>query len=66
MPATDDPLMPFYGSIRRILNRCGDSEAQTMAEYGVILGVITPAILIGIALLADNIMSAISSVASLL
>lgn len=37
-----------------------------MAEYGVILGVITPAILIGIALLAENIRSVISGVASLL
>jgi Flp pilus assembly pilin Flp len=58
--------MAFYGLIRRILDRCGDSEAQTMAEYAVILGVITPAILIGIALLAGNITSAISGVASLL
>ena len=58
--------MAFYGLIRRILDRCGNSEAQTMAEYGVILGIITPAILIGIALLADNITSAISSVGSLL
>lgn len=58
--------MAFHGSIRRILDRCGDSEAQTMAEYGVILGVITPAILIGIALLAENIRSVISGVASLL
>lgn len=58
--------MAFYGLIRRILDRCGDPEAQTMAEYAVILGVITPAILIGIALLAGNITSAISGVASLL
>ncbi len=36
-----------------------------MAEYAVILGVITPAILIGIALLATNVTSAINAVASL-
>ncbi len=36
-----------------------------MAEYAVVLGVITPAILIGIALLAGNVTSAIDAVASL-
>ena len=39
-------------------------EGQTMAEYGVVLAVITPLIVASIALLSDNVRSAIESVAS--
>ena len=58
--------MALNGWIRRILHLCDESEGQTMAEYAVILGVITPAILIGIALLAGNVTSALQAVGSLL
>ena len=37
-----------------IRSRCGE-EAQTMAEYAIILGVITPAIVVAYALFADDI-----------
>lgn len=57
--------MTLNGWIRRIRHLFGNSEGQTMAEYAVILGVITPAILIGIALLAGNVTSAIGAVAAL-
>jgi Flp pilus assembly pilin Flp len=41
-------------------------EGQTMAEYGVVLAVITLAVIAAITLLAGNINSAINSVANLL
>jgi Flp pilus assembly pilin Flp len=37
------------------LRRCGREQAQTMAEYAVILGVITPAIVVAYALFSDDI-----------
>ena len=41
-------------------------EGQTMAEYGVVLAVITLAVIAAISLLSDNVRSAIESVASFL
>jgi len=41
-------------------------EGQTMAEYGVVLAVITLAVLAAITLLSDNVRSAIESVANIL
>jgi Flp pilus assembly pilin Flp len=41
-------------------------EAQTMAEYAVILGVITPAIVIAYALFSDKIGALIDSVRAIL
>ena len=43
--------MAFFSWIR---SRCGE-EAQTMAEYAIILGVITPAIVVAYALFSDDI-----------
>jgi Flp pilus assembly pilin Flp len=54
--------MPFRGWIDRIRSRCRRSEAQTMAEYAVILGVITPAIVLAYALFADDVGGLIDSV----
>jgi Flp pilus assembly pilin Flp len=54
--------MAFPGWIDRIRSRCGREEAQTMAEYAVILGVITPAIVLAYALFADDIGALIDSV----
>ena len=41
-------------------------EGQTMAEYGVVLAVITLAVIGAITLLSDNVRNAISNVASIL
>ena len=41
-------------------------ERQTMAEYGVVLAVITLAVIGAITLLSDNVRNAIESVANIL
>ena len=41
-------------------------EGQTMAEYGVVLSVITLLVIGSITLLSDNVVSALESVASVL
>jgi Flp pilus assembly pilin Flp len=41
-------------------------EGQTMAEYGVVLAVITLAVIAAISLLSDNVRSAIENVANIL
>ena len=43
-----------------------EEKGQTMAEYGVVLALITLAVLAGLTLLSDNISSALTSVANLL
>jgi Flp pilus assembly pilin Flp len=48
----DMPLPRWFDRIRRC---CGREKAQTMAEYAVILGVITPAIVLAYALFANRI-----------
>jgi Flp pilus assembly pilin Flp len=41
-------------------------EGQTMAEYGVVLAVMTLAVIASMTLLSDNVRSALQSVANLL
>lgn len=41
-------------------------EGQTMAEYGVVLAVITLAVVAALTLLSDNVRSAIENVANIL
>jgi Flp pilus assembly pilin Flp len=41
-------------------------EGQTMAEYGVVLAVITLAVIAAISLLSDNVRNAIENVAGVL
>ena len=41
-------------------------EGQTMAEYGVVLAVITLAVVASMTLLSDNVRSALESVANIL
>ena len=43
-----------------------DEKGQTMAEYGVVLALITLAVLAGLTLLSSNINIALTSVANLL
>ena len=47
------------GALRR-------EEGQTMAEYGVVLAVITLAVIAAITLLSGNVSNAINSVANIL
>ena len=54
--------MAFPGWLNYIRNYCRREDAQTMAEYAVILGVITPAIVVAYALFADDIGGLIDSV----
>jgi Flp pilus assembly pilin Flp len=48
------------------LHRVVEENGQTMAEYGVVLALITLAVVAGLTLLSDNISSALESVANLL
>jgi Flp pilus assembly pilin Flp len=50
-------LFDFFASLRK------QEDGQTMAEYGVVLAVITLAVFTALALLSGNIVSAINRVA---
>lgn len=50
----DLPDMAFQSWLDRIL-RWNRDEGQTMSEYALILGVVTPAIILAIALLSGNV-----------
>jgi Flp pilus assembly pilin Flp len=54
------------GWFDRIRSRCRRETAQTMAEYAVVLAVITPAIIIAYALLSDRVASLLDSVRALI
>jgi Flp pilus assembly pilin Flp len=54
----------FDGDAADALRRC--EEGQTMAEYGVILSVITVAIITAISVLSGNVQSAFEAVAGLI
>jgi Flp pilus assembly pilin Flp len=54
--------MFFPGWYDRIRSRCRADEAQTMAEYAVVLGVITPAIVLVYGLFSKDIVSLFDSV----
>jgi Flp pilus assembly pilin Flp len=53
------------GWFDRIRSYCRRENAQTMAEYAVILGVITPAIIIALGLLSGRVAQLLDSVRSL-
>ncbi len=53
-------LTQAFGALR------GREDGQTMAEYGVVLSVITLLVIGSITLLSDNVVSALQSVASVL
>ena len=57
--------MATPGWFDRIRSRCRRETAQTMAEYAVVLAVITPAIIIAYALLSDRVASLLDSVRAL-
>jgi Flp pilus assembly pilin Flp len=46
--------------------RVAEDSGQTMAEYGVVLALVTLAVVASLTLLSDNISSALTNVANLL
>jgi Flp pilus assembly pilin Flp len=57
--------MAFFSWTDHLRSRFGKEGAQTMSEYALILGVITPAIVIALALLSDSIGRALDRVTAL-
>ncbi len=55
-------MLKLFDYLER-LNRSDSEAGQTMAEYGVVLAVITIAVFGALALLSGNIVNAISRVA---
>jgi Flp pilus assembly pilin Flp len=51
----DLEFMAFRSWLDRIRSRWNRDDAQTMSEYALILGVVTPAIVLAIALLSGDI-----------
>jgi Flp pilus assembly pilin Flp len=58
--------MSFPGWFDRLRSRCSRETAQTMAEYAVVLAVITPAIILAYGLFSDQIARLIDSVRAIL
>jgi Flp pilus assembly pilin Flp len=58
--------MPPSGRTDRIRSRCRRDEAQTMAEYVVVLAVITPIVILAFASLSGAVLSAINAAAAFL
>jgi Flp pilus assembly pilin Flp len=58
--------MAFQVWFDRVRFRCAHEKAQTMAEYAVVLAVITPAIVIAYGVFSGKIGALLNSVASLL
>jgi Flp pilus assembly pilin Flp len=50
------------GRVDRIRSSCRKEEAQTMAEYVVVLAVITPIVILAFASLSEAILSVITAV----
>ena len=55
------PMSPS-GRVDRIRSSCRKEEAQTMAEYVVVLAVITPIVILAFASLSEAILSVITAV----
>jgi Flp pilus assembly pilin Flp len=53
--------MALHSRIDGIRSRLAQEKAQTMAEYAVVLGVITPVIVVAFALLADEVAAVINA-----
>jgi Flp pilus assembly pilin Flp len=58
--------MAFYGWFEWVRSRCQREKAQTMAEYAVVLAVITPAIILAYGLLSGKVGQLIDAVRALL
>jgi Flp pilus assembly pilin Flp len=57
--------MAFFSWTDRMRSRFGKEGAQTMSEYAVILGVITPVIVVAYAFFSDTIKAALDRVTAL-
>jgi pilus assembly protein Flp/PilA len=55
-------MLKFYVSIQNRLAELRDEEGQTMAEYGVVLAVITVGIIVALTALGTGISGALNSV----
>ena len=58
--------MPTSGRTDRIRSRCRQDDAQTMAEYVVVLAVITPIVILAFASLSGAVLTAINAAAAFL
>ncbi len=58
--------MPACGRIDRTHSSWREEEAQTMAEYAVILGVITPIVILAFASLSGAVLNALNTARSFL
>lgn len=66
-----EPMLKLFAFIQASVADATDAlhrreDGQTMAEYGVVLAVITIAVIGAITLLSDNVRNAIESVANVL
>lgn len=63
-------MLKLFAFTQALATRVDDlrrrEEGQTMAEYGVVLAVITLAVVASMVLLSDNVRGALESVASIL
>ena len=59
-------MLKLFVAIQSKLAEVRSEEGQTMAEYGVVLAVITLAVIGAITLLSDNVRAAIENVAGIL
>ena len=66
-----EPVLKLFAFTQAFVGSTGDSlrrreEGQTMAEYGVVLAVITLAVIGAITLLSDNVRNALENVAGIM
>jgi len=59
-------MLKLFVAIQSKLAEVRSEEGQTMAEYGVVLAVITIAVIGAITLLSDNVRNAIEQVAGIM
>lgn len=63
----ENRMLKLYAFSQALANSlCKREEGQTMAEYGVVLAVITLAVIAAITLLAGNVSNALNAVAGVL
>jgi Flp pilus assembly pilin Flp len=66
-PKGGEPVLKLFAFTQASLDALRRrEEGQTMAEYGVVLAVITLAVIAAITLLSDNVRNAIESVANVM
>jgi Flp pilus assembly pilin Flp len=66
LPRGGEPIMTFTDLIQYFRARFGAEEGQTMAEYGVVLAVITALVVLAIGTLSGAISAALDTVSGYL